>query len=92
MTTKEEIKELNKNEKWWMLQGALIYNVVVGFFGDISIISMLFNTVFLFTILLIIAKLIHMLISKKYTFSTKWIYRLFPTIAHLIFIKYLNII
>jgi len=25
MVTREEIKELNASEKWWMFQGALIY-------------------------------------------------------------------
>jgi len=92
MVTREEIKELNASEKWWMFQGALIYFLVVGFLGDVSIISMLINIIILFPIGLIIAKLIHVLISKKYTFSTKWLYRLFPTVAHLIFIKYLIII
>lgn len=92
MVTREEIKELNANEKWWMFQGALIYIFVVSFFANLSIISMLLNSIVFVPIGLIIAKLIHILISKKYTFSTKWLYRLFPTVAHLIFIKYLIII
>ena len=48
MVTREEIKELNANEKWWMFQGALIYIFVVGFFANLSIISMLFNSIVFF--------------------------------------------
>jgi hypothetical protein len=87
MATKEEIKEYYSGQRWSVVQGIIIFFLVVGFSTNATVIDLLSFVISSCFLGLILAKAIWWLISKVIKESLKhspnWYLRLFPTIFHL---------
>lgn len=93
MATKEEIREYFGKERWSVLQGFIIFFLVVGIFTQVSTIDLFSYLISTCVLGMVFAKLLWWLIDKLIKESLKhtpnWYLRLLPTIFHLLIINHI---
>ena len=93
MATKEEIKEYYSKEKWSVVQGIIIFTLIIGITTNITMVDLGGYLISTCVLGLILAKVLWWIINKvikeSLRHSANWYLRLIPTIFHLSLISYI---